>query len=165
MEIRQRSQKRINAASHQILFRACADGVTRLDPVSEDNFSFDVCCQQCNTLYPNQKLSKETKENKEINEFVNFYLKCEKCQHNLRIEVLRNYLHSTAGISNNWEPLYNVDCRECFIDIVHCDAWTITSTSGKKYEWDGQKDFFDYDDEAAHPVGITDIDFYVRPLD
>lgn len=165
MELRQRSQKRTSAASHKILFRACVDGVERLDPVSDENFTFDICCQQCNALYQNQKIPANRKENKEINEFLNYYLKCEKCQHNLRIEILRNYLHSSSGISNNWEPLYSVDCRECFIDIVHCDSWTITSKGGKTYTWDGQSDFFEYDDEAGHPVGITDIDFYVRQLD
>lgn len=165
MEVRTRSRKRNSAASHQIQFRACCDGVERLDPLNEDSFSFDISCVQCGKVTPNVKIPLERVENETLNEYVNYVHVCDKCQHTNRIEILRNFVHTTAGISNEWEPLFNIDCRECRVDIVYCSAWKITAKGGKVYEWDGKEEFFQYDDQSNHPVGVTDLDFFVKTLD
>ena len=165
MELRQRSQKRNSSATHQIQFRACCDGLERLDPNSEKSFSFDISCIQCGKITRGIQIPNEKVENEDLHEFVNFAQTCDKCNHIQRIEVMRNFLHTTGGISNEWEPLFNVDCRECRIYIVYCNQWKITSKSGQVFEWDGNESFFQYDDKSNSPVGVTDLDFFVKPLD
>lgn len=164
MELRQRSKKRESISSHKIQFRANADGLRSLDPCGLKSFTFDVCCSQCSTIQKDVVISEDKFEISELCEFVNYNDECQKCNNMMRIEINKNLIHSTTGVTGEWEPLLYIDCRGCRIDIVRCHEWVITTKSNKKIEWNGKDEYFDFDDDISATIGVTEIEYYIQSL-
>ena len=164
MEIRQRTIKKILRASHKIEFRSNTVGISKLVPIEENSFYFNICCNQCKTVKNGVRFENVKKPIDGLIEMANLYCLCESCASQLRVEIIENFLQQKNLISNDWEVLFNIDCRGCRIDYIMCDNWKIITKSNEEFLWNGKNDFYEFDDKLIYPIGITEIDFNIKSL-
>jgi len=163
MELRQRTQKRSSRASHKVDFRANTVGISKLEPDNVESFVVTLCCLQCGNVHQ-QQLKNENDEQNNQRDSILISKSCQNCSHAMKLEIIECFIHKRDGISFQWETLLNVDCKGCRIDLIHCKNWLITAQSGKKIQWKAESDFFDFDETSNSPLGVTDLDFYIRPI-
>jgi len=89
---------------------------------------------------------------------------CPECKKDARLSLAVDFTEAEHADYNQWNRMLQVECVGCRIDIVGCDEWRVTSMSGTAYTWDTGEDFFTFDDALGRPVGISELDFYVRQL-
>lgn len=167
MEKRIRFPKKKFPATHSVFFRASTDGIKSLNPIDLSCFTFTLACNQCGKTFPLIKFDNIIPEVNEKEEKVDnpLVLKqtCPGCNQNLSLSVYQDF-HDQPFIGQcKWNNALNLNLENCRIDIVKCDKWKIISNSDQTYNWDGEDSFSEYDEVLNAPIGISDLDYVVRP--
>lgn len=143
-------------------FRVSTQEIKEMYPISAYQFSYSIACSQCSHVLKGVRIGLDAAEGSESK--LNWFLECPGCQTEMSFKYVKDYTTKRYSNYNDWNTLWEIECNNCRIDIVGCDKWKVISTSGNEYEWDSSTDFFEFDENLGKPVGISDLDFYVRAL-
>lgn len=143
-------------------FRVSTQEIKEMYPISAYQFSYSIACSQCSHVLKGVRIGLDAAEGSESK--LNWFLECPGCQTEMSFKYVKDYTTKRYSNYNDWNTLWEIECNNCRIDIVGCDKWKVISTSGNEYEWDSSTDFFEFDEDLGKPVGISDLDFYVRAL-
>ena len=166
MEKRTRKYVRIQEGTHQIEFRADTEEIKAMFPLSADEFWYSIACTSCShVMRPIRIDLKQKNADDGTDDKVNWLAVCPDCKKDMTIAYVENYIEQTYQKYSDWNPLWEVTCKGCRIDVVGCDKWKVVSTTGNEYEWDSSADFYEFDEKLGRPIGVVDLDFYVRTLE
>ncbi|QRV86297.1 hypothetical protein RhiJN_28366 [Ceratobasidium sp. AG-Ba] len=149
-------------------FKAELENVTDLKP-ADDNFDwfFEVKCTSCNEKHP-KYVSMNRVEEKAVSggkgSTANFVWRCGLCKResSAKFETASPVQPYTADSSGKLAPLVTLDCRGLeFTNFDPRGVWTCKGTdSGTVFSEVSldEREWTDYDEKAALPVGILEIE-------
>ena len=162
MEKRTRKYEIPTRGTHMIDFRVSTQEIKEMYPLSAYQFWYCIACSQCSHQLANIRIGLDPVEGSDLK--LNWFTQCPECQTEMSFKYVKDYTTKKYANYNEWNTLWEVECNNCRIDVLGCDKWKVISTSGNEYEWDSSTDFFEFDETLGKPVGITDLDFYVKVL-
>lgn len=145
-------------------FRANAQEIKKMVPNDVDQFWYSIACTQCGHVQTDVRIGLDEYPVEGSTTKVNWVSICPDCKKEMRLKYLTNYTGVEYSNYGKWNPLWEIDCRNCRVDIVGCDNWKVTSHSGQVYDWNSEADFYEFDEGSGMPIGISELDFHVRTL-
>ncbi|KAH7340424.1 DUF866-domain-containing protein [Rhizoctonia solani] len=149
-------------------FKADLENVTDLKPADENfDWFFEVKCTSCNEVHPKYISMNRTEEmavSGGKGSTANFVWRCGLCKResSAKFEVANPVQPYTAESSGQFAPLVTIDCRGLeFTNFDPRGVWTCkgaeSSTVFDEVSLD-EREWTDYDEKAACPVGIMEIE-------
>ncbi|KAI0320343.1 hypothetical protein OF83DRAFT_1281208 [Amylostereum chailletii] len=151
--------------------KAELENVTDLVPASDDfEYFFEVKCSSCNEKHP-KFVSLNRLEEHEVSagkgSSAHFVWRCGFCKREstAKFDAASPPQPYTADANGQFSPFLTLDCRGLeFVGFDPRGVWTcVGAESGTKFnevEYDNSEGWVDYDEKAAVPVGISDLEFY-----
>ncbi|KAI0080308.1 DUF866-domain-containing protein [Panus rudis PR-1116 ss-1] len=152
----------------QLSIKAELENVTDLQPASDDfEYFFQVKCNSCHEVHP-KLISVNRKEEREVsggkNSTANFVWRCSNCKResSAKFESNSPVQPYTAEANGQFAPLLTIECRGLeFVGFDPKGIWKCVGVeSGTVFpEVDLEEgEWVDYDEKAAVPVGISNIE-------
>ncbi|KJA26059.1 hypothetical protein HYPSUDRAFT_199289 [Hypholoma sublateritium FD-334 SS-4] len=149
----------------QLSIKAELENITALEPAGADfEFFFQVKCNSCHETHP-KFVSLNRLEEKEVSggkgSTAHFVWKCGLCKRESSAKFETTAITSYSAENGQFAPLLVIECRGLeFIDFDPRGTWKCMGTTGTKFpEVDlVDKEWNDYDEKAAVPVGISEFE-------
>ncbi|KAH8120289.1 hypothetical protein DFH11DRAFT_1559342 [Phellopilus nigrolimitatus] len=151
----------------QLSIKADLENVTDLAPSTDDfEFFFKVKCNSCHEVHP-KDVSMNRLEEREMSSgkknTAHFVWRCSNCKResSAKFEAIPPHLY-TAESNGNFAPLVTLDCRGLeFTNFDPKGIWKCKGTESGTVFTDvdlSEREWTDYDEKAAQPVGVMKIE-------
>ncbi|KAF9568484.1 DUF866-domain-containing protein [Agrocybe pediades] len=148
----------------QLSIKAELENVTNLEPASKDfEYFFQVKCNSCNEVHP-KFVALNRLEEYEVSggkgSKANFVWRCGLCKRESSAKFETTVPTPYTSENAQFQPLLVIECRGLeFVGFDPRGTWKCTGMTGTEFpevdlvdgEWN------DYDEKAALPVGISDV--------
>ncbi|KAF8971489.1 hypothetical protein BDZ97DRAFT_1244384 [Flammula alnicola] len=149
----------------QLSIKAELENVTDLEPADKDfEFFFQVKCNSCHEVHP-KFVSLNRIEEKEVTggkgSTAHFVWRCGLCKRESSAKFENAAITPYKSENAQFAPLLVIECRGLeFTDFDPRGIWKCVGMNGTKFpEVDlVDKEWNDYDEKAALPVGISDFE-------
>ncbi|KDR84890.1 hypothetical protein GALMADRAFT_233334 [Galerina marginata CBS 339.88] len=148
----------------QLSIKAELENVTNLEPVSQDfEFFFQVKCNSCNETHP-KLVSLNRIEQREVTggkgSTAHFVWRCGLCKRESSAKFEPTPITPYNAENALFQPLLVIECRGLeFTDFDPRGIWKCVGAKGSSFtDVDlTEREWNDYDEKAALPVGISDF--------
>ncbi|KAJ7103607.1 hypothetical protein B0H15DRAFT_812914 [Mycena belliarum] len=144
--------------------KAELENITDLEPASDDfDFFFKVKCNSCHEDHP-KFVSLNRRESFDLpgskGNTANFVWRCGYCKRESSAKFEESYPFKAYNAENGqFGPLLQIECRGLeFTDFDPRGTWKCKGLKGTPFEVELEdKEWNDYDEKAALPVGVSDF--------